>query len=469
MEAKTYISEDLVNKLQLKPSNTEILTVFTFGSTKPKELKTKVVEFGLKLKNGETMNIQANVVPKITGMIQRAPAHSEQFELLVRGHELADTLPNELEVSSVELLIGNDYYSDLVLPERKKVRPGLYLLGSHLGWILSGRLPTEENKTSEVSMFLMAGTHCNSYQQSFVAPLESSSDFLKPNLDEFWKLETIGIKEPVNDCDDDEAIQNFHDTVRMSNGRYEVTWPRKEESPQLPDNYQLALGRLNSLLRRIQGNPELLEKYDKIIKDQLEKEIIEKVNDETEEGCKRHYIPHHAVITPDRKTTKVRIVYDASAKAKKGCKSLNECLYRGPVILEDLCGLLLRFRTHKVALTADIEKAFLQVGLQPADRDVTRFLWLKDPTKPPTKDNLQIYRFTRVPFGVISSPFLLGATILHHLEQVGIPTAEKIMKHMYVDNLWTGVNSSEEAREFYSESKEVFQESSMNLRTQRNS
>ena len=65
---------------------------------------------------------------------------------------------------------------------------------------------------------------------------------------------------------------------------------------------------------------------------------------------------------------------------------------------------------------------------------------------------------------MISSPFLLGATILHHLEQVGTPTADKIMKHMYVDNLLTGVNSSKEAREFYSESKDVFQESSMNLR-----
>ena len=62
------------------------------------------------------------------------------------------------------------------------------------------------------------------------------------------------------------------------------------------------------------------------------------------------------MITPDRKTTKVRIVYDASAKARKGCKSLNECLYHCPVILEDLCGLLLRFRTHKVALTADIKR-----------------------------------------------------------------------------------------------------------------
>ena len=147
----------------------------------------------------------------------------------------------------MELLIGNDYYNDLILPERKKGIPGLYLFGSHLGWILSGRLPTEEKKAAEVSMFLMTGNSSQQYQQSFVAPLEN----VNPNVDDFWKLETIGIKEPINDCDDDLAIQNFHDTVRKTNGRYEVTWPWKEENPQLPDNYQLAVGRVNSLLKRI--------------------------------------------------------------------------------------------------------------------------------------------------------------------------------------------------------------------------
>ena len=106
------------------------------------------------------------------------------------------------------------------------------------------------------------------------------------------------------------------------------------------------------------------------------------MNGRTEDGCKKHYIPHHAVITPNRKTVKARIVYDASTKIMTRYESLNECLYRGPVILEDLCGLLLRFRTHKVALTADMERAFLQVGLQPTDEEVTRLLWLlwvKDP------------------------------------------------------------------------------------------
>ena len=47
------------------------------------------------------MDIGANVVPKITGMIQGAPINSEQFEPLVKEYQLVDTLPNE---STVKLL-----------------------------------------------------------------------------------------------------------------------------------------------------------------------------------------------------------------------------------------------------------------------------------------------------------------------------------------------------------------------------
>ena len=110
-------------------------------------------------------------------------------------------------------------------------------------------------------------------------------------------------------------------------------------------------------------------------------------------------------------------MYNASAKIKRSANSLKECLYRGSVILEDLCGLLLRFRMEKIGLVSDIKKAFLQVGLHEADRDVTRILWLKDIQKPVSKENLLVCRFKRLPFRIISSPFLLGATIKHHLEK----------------------------------------------------
>ena len=130
-----------------------------------------------------------------------------------------------------------------------------------------------------------------------------------------------------------------------------------------------------------------------MIQDQLRLGVIEKVKPGPSDTIK-HYIPHHAVVNPSKTTTKVRVVYDASAKTKQENKSLNDCLYRGPVLLQDLIGIL---RLNKVAIVADIEKAFLQIGLNETQKDVTRFFWLKNTNNLNTDNNIQVYRFCRVP------------------------------------------------------------------------
>ena len=201
-------------------------------------------------------------------------------------------------------------------------------------------------------------------------------------------MESLGIVDSPLTSDDDQALDHFNKTIRFMEGRYMVTWPWKDKTPDLPQNYQLALGRLRSMTQKLSKSPALLKQYNNIIQEQLSRGIIEKVTRNSEEGPIKHYIPHHPVVTPSKNTTKVRIVYDASAKARKGDLSLNDCLYRGPVLLPSLYGLLGRFRLPPIGIVADIEKAFLNVGFQEQERDVTQFLWLKDPTETSLEDNL---------------------------------------------------------------------------------
>ena len=224
---------------------------------------------------------------------------------------------------------------------------------------------------------------------------------------------------------------------------------------------------MKALSQRLQADQNLLHQYCDIVQSQMEKGIIEIVDEgqvETENII--HYLPHHPtppslrqafcqptgretggsvrlpswspnpgwvesrrplVVTPLKTTTKVRIVYDASVKVRKGVKSLNEFLYRGPINLPNMCGILLRFCTYFIVLLADIEKAFLQIGIQEHERDVTRFLWFKNSNMPQkVEGNISVYRFCRVPFGIICSPFLLEAALKFHLKKEGSAIADKI-------------------------------------------
>ena len=144
----------------------------------------------------------------------------------------------------------------------------------------------------------------------------------------------------------------------------------------LPSNYELCESRLNKLLKRLRKEPELLHRYDSIIQEQLALGIIVPASvNETRTSAKLHYLPHHAVVRHDKDTTKIRIVYDASAKTSG--PSLNDCLHVGPSLNQKIYDILLRFRLHKIAVIADIEKAFLMIQIAEEDQDVLRFLWIE--------------------------------------------------------------------------------------------
>ena len=115
-----------------------------------------------------------------------------------------------------------------------------------------------------------------------------------------------------------------------------------------------------------------------------------------------------------RYTTNWRIVFDASSH-EKGSPSLNEVLEIGPNLLPDVLSVLLRFRLGRYALLSDVSQAFLQFLFDPADRDLTWFFWYRlatdDNGSKPFTEDLVLYRFVSLPFGLTCSPFLLSATI----------------------------------------------------------
>ena len=360
---KAFLRTEIAKILGLEVLENQFFSVSGFAQNRGRTVCTPLVSFGLKLLNQNYLTIYANLSQVITRPIQFFPLDIECQNLL-KDVQLADPFVNSDKLGQIDLLLGMEYFWEIIdLKPPRNLTKDIKLLSSKLGFLPVGKLfvPSSLNYEQVVVMFL----------SDIKVPDETNL-----NLELLWKLEMLGIRESGRIKDDDIAQAEFNKTVKFlpEKGRYQVQFPKRGQYTDLPDNYRLALGRLKSLLRRLRrsGSEQILQLYDGVFKEQLKLGIIEQVKPTAPPDGYIHYIPHHAVVDLERASTKCRVVYDASAKMSTAYKSLNENLYRGPVDLEDLCGLLFRFREGQIALTSDIEKAFLQIIVHPCDRDVTK-------------------------------------------------------------------------------------------------
>ena len=123
--------------------------------------------------------------------------------------------------------------------------------------------------------------------------------------------------------------------------------------------------------------------------------------------------------------------------------SLNKSLLTGPDLLQNLIHVILRFRQHQFAVSADIEAMFLQVGVPDCDQPSLRFLWREDPTT-----NVVVYKYTRHIFGAKDSPtcanYALQRTARDNVIQY--PEATKaVLENFYMDEYLDSVESPERA------------------------
>ena len=138
----------------------------------------------------------------------------------------------------------------------------------------------------------------------------------------------------------------------------------------LSDNNSLSYSHLASLIGCLRKSPEVLREYHRVIKDQQSRGIVETVSSDA--ATHVHYFPHREVVRSDKQTTKLRIVFDASAK--RDGPSLNDCVHAGPPPTPLLMDIMMRFRCHQIVLVGDLRKAFSMVGVNETDRDVLCFL-----------------------------------------------------------------------------------------------
>lgn len=157
-------------------------------------------------------------------------------------------------------------------------------------------------------------------------------------------------------------------------------------------------------------------------------------------------------------------MFDASSSSTPG---MNENLKAGENLNLDILALIMNLRKHSVAMTADVEKAFLQISIHEQDHDALRFLWRQSEHCGLSKENIVTWRITRVIFGTTPSSFLLAGTVQHHLNHEEKNFPEKVDKHrnsIYIDDVMLGALHENHAKCLYTDAKEMFCRAGMNLR-----
>ena len=332
------VTERVQRQLNLKPTKIEKLHLNTFRHNSYKAQECAVVNLYLQgLRQPEATKLSALTSPSIF-----SPPPSA---IRVSSYPHLQDLPlaNECDEprKEIDVLIGSNFYWNFVTGNVAKSSEGPVAVDSKLGWLLSGPIDSGETNNVSHACVVISGVPVN-------PTFDSTNDVLVKSLHEFWNVESLGILSPTKE---DATISSFPPRVSFHNNRYSVSLPWKSDHPEIPNHLSLCESRLKSLFHKLQSSPEMLLEYDKIIRDQLQAGIIETVEPELTkrgaEACSKlpvHYLPHHGVVRQDSQTTKLRIVYDGSARGLGDLYSLNDCLQTGPNCIPKLLDILVQFR-----------------------------------------------------------------------------------------------------------------------------
>lgn len=354
---------------------------------------------------------------------------------------LKDLDLRDTDTGPVQLIIGTNN-SDLILPKQiakpsgqPEVERVPYAVETLLGWAVTNWLPGERRVASPYSGFKV-------YERSSVEDEELKQLVMAQS--EIEALGVVKVANPTRSIEDKRALSLMERTTGKKEGEdaYVSGLLWREENPSLPNNYDMAKRRLQSLEKKFANNPEIKERYAKSIEDDIEKGYVKKLSkDEVQcDSSVVWYLPHRFVINP-KKPDRLRRVYDASAKFMG--QSLNDKIYTGPDLLSSLFGVFLRFCEGRIAMAADVKEMYHMLHLPDSDKPAVRFLWRESSEEEPS-----VYQFERTVFGEVSAPSRANYTMRRNADENGadLPLGVRaVYKHFYMDDGLPSTNSREEA------------------------
>ncbi|KAI3378318.1 hypothetical protein SNEBB_003526, partial [Seison nebaliae] len=412
---QSWISSDVSESLQLPVECERQFKVKTFDRISRINSKRVVCSVSDTEKTGRRLIFKPWQTNSFNNSVKQWKGHLPQ--------NLQDLLANDVydgTSKQIDVIIGLDYYHQFMTDEI--IRGKTTATKTVFGWTVSGTAFEDED-----------------------VPIERSEFFAVSNQEpeKLWELDAVGIAEST------EETATYADPI-LQNGRYQVELPFKNDR-RPKTNFSQAIKRMDNLYRRL-SNEQCVE-YQQSIKDLLQKGILEPVSNP--DPNKGFFLPHHGV---SRRGKKIRIVFDGSSTDSDGL-SLNDALDPGPNLLLLIQDVLLRFRLFEFTTTADIEAAFHSLSLSEDDRQWAQMIWRPSKEKP-----AQILRFSRLPFGLSSSPFLMIKTLQFHYNQLEPQLRDTLLRSTYVDDVVSSHPSSQEAQEFLRKAQESLRTVGMNLK-----